>query len=156
MSKSFRLSLREKTEIVKSYAIHQNAAKVARQFQNCFDRTPPTSKNILSLVRKFDETGSLQDKPRSGRPRCISTDENKERVRVAYEENPTTSQRRASLELNLSRSSFQRMMTELGLKPYRPQLLHALNEDDPDRRCEFASILLNVLAEDSSLLDRIV
>jgi hypothetical protein len=31
-----------------------------------------------------------------------------------------------------------------------------LNEDDPDRRCEFASIILNMLAEDSSLLDRIV
>ena len=48
------------------------------------------------------------------------------------------------------------MMKELGLKPYRPQLLHALNEDDPDRRCEFASIFLNQLEEDSSLLDRIV
>jgi transposase len=74
----------------------------------------------LSLVRKFDETGSLEDKPRSGRPRSISIDENKEHVRVAYEENPTTSQRRASLKLNLSRSSLQRMMTELGLKPYHP------------------------------------
>ncbi|CAF1181480.1 unnamed protein product, partial [Rotaria sordida] len=51
MSKSFRLSLREKTEIMKWYAIHQNAAEVARQFQNRFDRTPPTSKNILSLIR---------------------------------------------------------------------------------------------------------
>jgi hypothetical protein len=48
------------------------------------------------------------------------------------------------------------MMTELGLKPYRPQLLHALNEDDLDRQCEFARIFLNALAEDSSLLDRVV
>ena len=48
------------------------------------------------------------------------------------------------------------MMRELGLKPYRPQLLHALNEDYPDGCCEFASIFLNELAKDSSLLDRIV
>lgn len=82
-------------------------------------------------MKKFDETGSLEDKPRSARPQSFSTDENKERILEAYEENPTTSQRRASLELNLSRSSLQRIMTELGLKPYRPQLLHALNEDDP-------------------------
>ncbi len=47
-------------------------------------------------------------------------------------------------------------MKELGLKPYRPQLLHALNEDDPDRRCEFVDIFLNLLADDISLLDRIV
>ncbi|CAF4249159.1 unnamed protein product, partial [Rotaria sordida] len=51
MSKSFRLSLREKTEIVKWYVIYQNTAEVARQFQNRFDHISPTSKNILSLVR---------------------------------------------------------------------------------------------------------
>ena len=104
MSGSFRLSVREKTEIVKWYAIYQNAAEVARQFHQCFDRTPPTSKSILSLVKKFDETGSLEDKPRFARPRSISTDENNERFLEAYEENPRTTQRRASLlELNLSR-----------------------------------------------------
>jgi hypothetical protein len=48
------------------------------------------------------------------------------------------------------------MMKELGLKPYRPQLLHALNEDDPDRRCEFADTFLNLIAADSSFLNRIV
>ncbi|CAF3839089.1 unnamed protein product [Rotaria sp. Silwood1] len=156
MSKSFRLSSSEKIEIVKWYAIYQNASEVARQFQNHFNRTPPTSKNILSLVQKFDETGSVADKPRSGRPRSVSTDNNRERVRAAFEENPGISARRASLELNLDRSSLRRMIKELGLKPYRPQLLHALNEDDPDRRCEFADIFLNLLADDSSLLSRIV
>ncbi len=156
MSKTVRLSLHEKIEIVKWYAIHENAAEVARQFQNRFDRTPPTSKNILNLVRKFNETGSVEDKARSGRPRSVSTDENKERVRAAFEENPATSLRRASLDLNLTKSSLQRMMKELGLKPYRPQLLHALTEDDPDRRCEFADIFLNLLAGDSSLLNRII
>jgi transposase len=156
MSKSFRLSSPEKIEIVKWYAIYQNAAEVARQFENRFDRTPPTSKNILSLVRKFDENGSVEDKPRSGRPRSVSTDENRERVRAAFEESPATSIRRASLELNLPKSSLQRMMKELGLKPYRSQLLHALNEDHPDRRCEFADIFLNLLSDDSSLLNRIL
>ena len=156
MSKSFRLSSSEKIEIVKWYAIYQNASEVARQFQNHFNRTPPTSKNILSLVQKFDETGSVADKPRSGRPRSVSTDNNRERVRAAFEENPGISARRASLELNLDRSSLRRMIKELGLKPYRPQLLHALSEDDPDRRCEFVDIFLNLLADDSSLLNRIV
>ena len=55
-----------------------------------FGRTPPATKNILSHVKKFDETGSLEDKPRSGRPQFIATDENKERVLEAYEENPMT------------------------------------------------------------------
>ena len=156
MSGSFRLSVREKNEIVKCYAIYQTAVEVARQFHKCFDRTPPTSKSLLSLVKKFDEIGSLENQPRSGRLRTISTEENKQRVLKAYEANPTTSQRRVSLELDLSRSSLQRMMTELERKPFRPQLLQALNKDDPDRLCEFASISLDALVEDSSLLDRIV
>ncbi|CAF5098160.1 unnamed protein product, partial [Rotaria sp. Silwood1] len=137
------------------YAMYQNAGEVVRQFQQFYDRTPPIRKNILNLVRKFDKTGSVEDESRSGRPRSVSTDENKERVRAAFEESPATSLRRASLDLNLSKSSLQRMMKELALKPYRPQLLNALNEDDPDRRCEFADIFLKLVAKDSSFPDRI-
>lgn len=81
-------------------------------------------------------------KSRSGPPRSVSTEENKERVLAAFEENPGTSAKRASLEL--------------GLKLYRPRLLHALNEDDPDRHCEFAEIFLNMVADDYSLLNRII
>ena len=47
-------------------------------------------------------------------------------------------------------------MKELGLKAYRPRLLHALNEDDPDRRCEFADIFQELFADDSSFSNRIV
>ncbi|CAF1470320.1 unnamed protein product [Rotaria sordida] len=156
MSESSRLSTFERIEIVKWYAMYQNAGEIARQFQQCYDRTPPTRKNILNLVRKFDETGSVEDESRSGSPRSVSTDENKERVRAAFEESPGTSLRRASLDLNLSKSSLQRMMKKLGLKPYHPQLLHALSDDDLDRRCEFADIFLKLVAEDSSFPDRIV
>lgn len=156
MSSRSRLSKLERIEIVKWYAVHQNAAEVARQFQDHYNRTPPARDSILDLVRKFDETGSVEDQSRSGRPRSVSTDENRERIRVAFEESPGTSTRRASLELNLARTSLRRMMKELGLKPYRPQLLHDLNDDDPDRRCEFAEIFLNLVANDSSLPDRIL
>ena len=85
--------------------MHQNAGEVARQFQQYYDRTLPSRTNILNLVKEFDETGSVEDEPRSGRPRSVSTDENKERVRAAFEESPATSLRRASLDLNVSKSS---------------------------------------------------
>lgn len=48
------------------------------------------------------------------------------------------------------------MMKEVGLKSCRSQLLYALDEDDPGRRCEFADIFLNLLSEDSSVLNRII
>lgn len=34
-------------------------------------------------------------------------------------------------------------MKDLNLNPYRPRLLQALNEDDPDRRLEFCEWLLD-------------
>jgi hypothetical protein len=99
----------------------------------------------LNLVRKVEVTGSVEDEPRSGRPRSVSTDENRERIHVAFEKSLEISARRASLELNLARTSLRRMMKELGLKPYRPSLLRDLSDDDPDRRCEFADIFLTWL-----------
>ncbi|CAF3819549.1 unnamed protein product [Rotaria sp. Silwood1] len=66
------------------------------------------------------------------------------------------SQRRASLELGISHRSLQRLMQDLNLKPYKPRLLQALNEDDPDRRLKFCEWILNSTQEDPTLLGRIL
>ncbi|CAF4230737.1 unnamed protein product, partial [Rotaria sordida] len=47
-------------------------------------------------------------------------------------------------------------MKELNLKPYKPRLLQALNEDDPDRRLEFSQWVLDSIREDPIILDRIL
>ena len=131
MNRRYRLSLSERIKIIKWHASYQNAAEVAHQFHHLYSRTPPARQNILNIVRKFDESGSVQDSPSSGRPSSVSTDGNKERVRAVFHNIPDTSSRRASLELNISRTTLRRMMKELGLKPYRPQLLRVLGDDDP-------------------------
>jgi hypothetical protein len=92
--------------------------EVARHFQDHYNRAPLARNNILNLVRKVEETGSVEDEPRS-----VSTDENRERIHVAFEKSLETSARRASLERNLAKTSLRRMMEELALKPYRPRLL---------------------------------
>lgn len=35
-------------------------------------------------------------------------------------------------QLNISFGSVQHMLHKIGLKPYKPHLLHQMNEDDPD------------------------
>jgi len=70
--------------------------------------------------------------------------------------NPQTSQRRAARDLDISRSTLQHIMKDLNLKPYKPKLLQALNEDDPDRRMEFCEWILDTIEEDPTLLDRIL
>lgn len=56
----------------------------------------------------------------------------------------------------MSRTSLQRLMTDLNWKPYRPILLQALNENDPDRRLEFCAWVLGSIQDEPTLLDRIL
>ena len=46
-----------------------------------------------------------------------------------------------------------RIMTEIGLKPFRPQLLQAVNDDDPDRRQQFCEEFLSLYHLDSKIVD---
>jgi transposase len=126
-------------------------------FRKEFPDVPiPTWQAIYQLAKKFDETGSVEDAPRSGRPRMVSTEENSELVSETFRSNPQLTQRRASNELGIARRSLGRIMSDLGLRPYRPRLLQALNEDDPDRRLEFCEWFLNSVEEDPNLPDQIL
>jgi hypothetical protein len=58
-------------------------------------------------------------------------------VATALIQSPHKSTRKGSSELGISRTSYQKILKHLKLKPYRPRLSHAINEDDPDRRMEF-------------------
>ena len=72
-------------------------------FRNEFPDVPiPTRQTMYQLARKFDETGSIEDASRSGRPRTVSTEENSELVLETFRLNPQLTQRRASNELGIA------------------------------------------------------
>jgi DNA-binding XRE family transcriptional regulator len=116
----------------------------------------PARQTIYRLAKKFDETGSVEDASRSGRPTSVTTEENMQLVSQNFHLSPQTSQRSAARDLGISRSSLQRIMKDLKLKPYKPKLLQALNEDDPDRRMEFCEWILDSIEKNPNLLDQIL
>jgi hypothetical protein len=61
-------------------------------------------------------------------------------VSQAFKKSPQKSSQRASIELGIARRSLSRLMQCLGLKIYRPRLLHGLLQDDPDRRLQFCEV----------------
>jgi hypothetical protein len=111
---------------------------------------------VANLIKRFKATCSVKDLARPGRPRSICTKENKQVVESAFSQNPQKSTRRAKQELDISRTSTQRMLHDLKLKPYHSHLLHAMTEDDPDRRVEFSKIFRQKCAEDDTFPEKIV
>jgi hypothetical protein len=92
--------------------------------------------------KRFEETGSVCNLPTSGRRKSVVTEQNEMAVATALIQSPHKSKRKGSSELGISRTSYQRILKHLKLKPYRPRLLHALHLDDPDRRVEFCELYL--------------
>ncbi|CAI9735851.1 RDH7 dehydrogenase [Octopus vulgaris] len=95
---------------------------------------------VGKLIKKVKETGSVLDKPRSGRPK--KSDETKEAVMAKISASPKKSLRRTSTVLGVPKSTIHKMLFTEKFHRYNLQILHHLNEDVPDRQmwtCEWFS-----------------
>ena len=105
---------------------------------------------VVNLIDKFMSTGSVLTKKSSGRPRTARTNEITASVSESVEENPSTSIRRRSQQLSISRSSLQRILTkDLHLYAYKVQLTQALKQHDHASRRAFANWVLENQRVDS-------
>lgn len=151
-----RLILNERIHIVKMYYETRSFKEINDNWGDSFQTRPPTKRSCQQLIKKFEETGSVTDAPRSGAPKTVNTIENRELVATAYVASPKKSQRKATHELQISRRSLNRIMTEIGLTPYRPRLLQGLLEDDSDRRVQFCEEFLSLYHINPDILDKVI
>ena len=100
-------------------------------------RNASSDNAIRSIVCQFEQQGAVTDLPRTGRPQNVRTGENRERVRERVEETATTSTRRRSTELGISRSSLRRILHSLKLFPYKVQKVQELKSADINFRIDF-------------------
>ena len=141
-------------------AVWQEAYKSVTQTQRLFNRefginSAPTRRTIYAIHRKFMETGSVVDAQRSGRPKSGRSEENIRVLEEAYALSQGKSIRRAAVELEISRSSIQRILRkDIKAFPYKLQAVHKLKEDN-DHRVEMSETLLYHYENDPSLLDNI-
>ena len=135
-----KFSLRERTLLVKLwYKFDGTFTDVIDEFAvQSPGSSVPNRTTIWRLVKRFEEFGTVADKPRSGRPKTSMTEENLQTLAQTFVENSNQSAKRVSLQLQIPRTSLRRLMKSLKLHVYRPRLFQALNEDDFDRRMEFA------------------
>ena len=84
-----KFSIVQRTQIVKFY--HQNQGSIIqtqRAYRRHFSvRDAPSKNAIKGMVKRFEDQGAVSDLPRSGRPKAVCTDENKERIQLSPENN---------------------------------------------------------------------
>lgn len=150
------LTQQQRVAAVKHYYQSQgNGAEAARRLAFEFDIRTVQGRNITNIVKKFEQTGSVNDAPKPGRPVSSTTTEKGDELVASVRRSPQKSTRRLSLELDISQASVLRLLKERNLKPYIPRLFHALADGDTDRRMEFAEIFLNKVKQDRNFIDNI-
>lgn len=102
---------------------------------------------VYRTLKRIEETGTVEDRARSGRPRSARTKRMRECVRARVTRNPAQSQRKLSSKLGTSRSNIQRILREdLRLKPYKKRLVHGLTDVQKEKRNERSKTLIEVYA----------
>ena len=158
-------SAQQKAFCVLEFAKTKSVITVQRAFRVKFNCDAPSSKNIRRWSKQFEESGCLCKGKSPGRPR--TSEENVERVRAAFSRSPRQSTRRVSRALGISQPTVWRVLgisqptvwrvlkKRLHFKPYKLQLVQALNDNDYQRRMEFCNEMLQMMEDNenfSSLL----
>ncbi|CAI9718302.1 Hypothetical predicted protein [Octopus vulgaris] len=90
-------------------------------------------------------------------PEDFVTEKNEMLLAMLFMNSPKKSTRRASHELSIPRTSLQRLMPKLKLKPFRPRLVHGLFEYDQDHRLRFCEMMRDQIGnEEADYLAKII
>ena len=153
-----RLSFEERKAVLKWYFKSENISEVQRQWRNEFGIQPPTRLTIARIGDKFEIDGTVGDvhKERSGRPRTATTLATSATVLPQFTRSPQKSVKQCSRKTGFSRSSVQRILKSAKWKVYIPRLLHAMNEDDTDRRLEYCEWFESMMRDDEAFGGKVV
>ena len=138
------LTLQERIFIVEN--VLRKGGKYTKEVQELFQEKfgaerLPHRNCVSALLQKFKETGSVQDKPKTGRPKVV-TDTVLQNVTNKLQRSPRKSLRRLSQVSRISLSSTHREVHQLKFFPYIVHVVHELKPQDSEKRVLFCRWLL--------------
>lgn len=117
----------------------------------------PISKSTVErTVKRFEETGTVKDRPRTGRPKTATTDEASLNILLSIQEDPHCTLRKLAQHNETSMKSVHRVLKTNKFHPFKVTLVHELNEDDFDRRVEFCEDMMERVDNDPNFIHNIV
>lgn len=152
-------TLEERVKIVQFYfEKHGNVAECVRKLRTEMGRKEaPSAPYVRFLLKKLRETGTIIDKPTRDKPKTVRTTENIAAVAESVRESPGTSVKHRSQQLNISKSSLRRILhKDLGMTPYKVQLVQELKPRDHPLRFHFASWACDQLENDADFGQKII
>lgn len=100
-------------------------------------RPIPSNTCIIKLMQKFRNTGSVFNRPKSGRPKSATSEENEVLVLGSVALKPQQSLREISMETGLSITLAWRILHRHKFHPYKVHLVKQLYGQDFNRRLDF-------------------
>jgi transposase len=93
------------------------AAEIHRRLQRAYRSVCMGASSVTRWVKHFkDENTSIQDEPRSGRPRTASTERNKERVNEIIQDDRRVTIDTIAQTLGIGHNAVQEMIESLGYR----------------------------------------
>ncbi|XP_036185884.1 DDB1- and CUL4-associated factor 16 isoform X2 [Myotis myotis] len=137
---------------------NEGLAATVRNFRTKYGRNSDlTSSTVKRLIKKFRETGSISDLKHPGRPSTSRSTQNIEAVRESVAKSPGTSIRRRGQELDISKSSLQRILTkDLHYPAYKVQLTQELKPTDHAQRREFVECIMEQQQVDADFSNKTI
>lgn len=106
-------------------------------------------RSVQRTLKRFYETGELNDRKKIGRPRIVRTPEKIKAVRERIRRNPARSERKLAHEFNTSSTTIHCLLHEdLGVRPFKKRKVHGLTEAQKVKRFHRSKVLLDWHAGD--------
>ena len=152
-----RLSFEERKTILKWYLKFEDVVEVQRKWRREYATELPTRLTIAHICDNFETHGTVCDvhKGRSGRPRTATSPASSAKGLEQFTRSPQKSTKQCSRETGVSRTSIRRILKTARWKVFIQKLLHALNEDDPDRRVQYCEWSQNMVRGDEEFVGKI-
>lgn len=104
---------------------------------------------VSKAIKRYQETGSNHDRPRSGRPKTANTAANRKKILGRIARNPSTqknSTRKLGKAVGVSDWSVRKILKDAGLKPRKEVEAHLLTDEMKTKRVARCKKLLRRFA----------
>ena len=145
----------ERVEIILLCGRGWSHERVAIEFSRLHpDREPIHQTSVTRLLAKFKETGSVLDKPKTGR-NPVPRDET-EQILNNIRNEPRKSLRRLSNECGRDVKTVHKILRKNKFKPYKFKILHHMHDGDFERRSEMSYWFMWQLNENPEFLKSVL